>query len=63
MTMLATYDAATFSLTNISELTVTLTLTNNTLTEIEYETNQSGRVAHIRSVFQPAANLEPIAAP
>ncbi len=62
-TMLATYDAATFSLTNASELTVTLTLTNNTLTAIEYETNQSGRLVHIGSVFQPAVNLEPIAAP
>ena len=63
MTMLATYDAATFSLTNTPELTVTLTLTTTTLTDIEYDTTQSGRVAHVRSTFQPAVNLDPIVTP
>ena len=63
MTMLATYDPATFSLPSTEELTVTLTLTNHTLTEIEYDTTQSGRVVHVGSTFQPATSLDPIVAP
>lgn len=63
VTMTAVYDADTFSITTASELTVTLTLTDDTLTGVEYEVEQSGRLAQIRSVFLPTDESDPILAP
>lgn len=62
-TMLAVYDAAVLSLANSGELTVTMTITDGKLSNIDYKGQLNGKAVEMHTSFSPTSNVEPIPTP
>ena len=62
-TMLAVYDASVFSLANSGELTVTLTITDGKLSNVDYAGQLSGKAVEMHTSFNPSATVKPIPTP
>lgn len=62
-TMLAVYDASVFSLANSGELTVTLTITDGKLSNVDYAGQLAGKTVEMRTSFNPSSTVEPIPIP
>lgn len=62
-TMLAVYDASVFSLANSGEFTVTLTITDGKLSNVDYAGQLSGKAVEMHTSFNPSATVKPIPIP
>ena len=62
-TMLAVYDAVVLSLANSGELTVTMTITDGKLSNIDYKGQLNGKAVELHTSFTPTLNVEPIPTP
>ena len=62
-TMLAVYDATVFSLANSGELTVTLTVTDGKLSNVDYAGQLASKAVEMHTSFSPSSNVEPIPTP
>ena len=63
ITMLAVYDAAVLSLANSGELTVTVTITDGELSNVDYTGQLAGNAVEMHTSFSPSSNVEPIPTP
>lgn len=59
----AVYDPSVLSLSTPGDLTVTLTITNGVLTNLDYRDELADNVIELHSTMTPESDLEPILAP